>query len=71
MKSNKKFRKSKKSNSFDGNEETRTKKVSSPSKKEKNLKNTIYSEIDEAEEIDLFGYQDDDIINEGASDEGL
>jgi hypothetical protein len=69
MKPNKNFQKSKKSNSFDGNEEMRAKKVNSPSKKEKNFKNAMFKEIDELEEIDLFGYKDDDLITEDNSEE--
>jgi hypothetical protein len=33
------------------------------------LKKEIYSEIDEFEEIDLFGYKEDDLITEDDSDE--
>lgn len=69
MKSSKNFQKSKKSNSFGGTEEMKVKKVSSPSKKEKNFKNTLYNEIDEFEELDLFGYKDDDLNTEDDSEE--
>jgi hypothetical protein len=69
MKSSKNFQKSKKSRSFEGNEDAKVKKVGLSSNKKKNLKKEIYSEIDEFEEIDLFGYKEDDLITEDDSDE--
>ena len=58
MKSNKNFQKSKKPRPFD-DDETRVKRADSSSKKIKNFKKEIYDEIDEFEEIDLFGKNED------------
>ncbi len=70
MKSNKNFQKSKKSKSFEGNEEVKVKKVGLSSKKKKNLKKEIFNEIDEFEEIDLFGYKEEDFnIDDDFDDE--
>ena len=59
MKSNKNFQKSKKTNNFEGDSDTKMKKVDS-SKKIKYFKKEIEDEIDESEEFDLFGFNDDD-----------
>ncbi len=57
---NKNFQKIKKSKSFDGDNETRIKKVDQPSsKKKKNYKQEIFDEIDEFEDIDLYGKNED------------
>lgn len=59
MKSNKNFQKSKKSNSFNDEREIKVKKVGVPSKKKKNFKKEIFDEIEEYEDIDLFGNKED------------
>lgn len=68
MKSNKSFQKSKKSKHFDDNQELRIKKVDSSSKKKKNFKKEIYNEIDELEELDLFGNKNDYLDDDEDSD---
>lgn len=65
MKSSKNFHKSKKSTSFDGDNEPRGKKMST-SKKSKYFKKEIEDEIDDDEELDLFGFKDDHIETEDA-----
>mgnify|MGYP001276933994 FL=1 len=71
MKSNKNFQKSKKHRPFDEDNEIRAKKVGLPEKKSKNLKKEIFEEIDEFEEIDLFGNNEDYEDYEDSDDEEL
>jgi len=59
MKSNKNFQKSKKHRPFDEEYDSRVKKIGSE-KKSKNFKREIFEEIDEFEEIDLFGKNEED-----------
>ena len=58
MKSSKNFQKAKKTRSFDGDGESRIKKLDS-SKKSKYFKKEIEDELDEDEELDLFGFKDE------------
>jgi len=64
MKSSKNFQKSKKTRHFEHEAETKVKKVGS-SKKTKYFKREIEEELDEPEELDLFGFND----NESEEDE--
>ncbi len=64
MKSSKNFQKTKKTRSFDNEREPRIKKVGNTNKKQKNYKKEIYHEIDEDEELDLFGKKDDILDDE-------
>lgn len=59
MKTNHKHQKPKNSGSFGYEKEKKIKQVKSSSKKKKNFKKEIYDEIDEFEEIDLFGTKED------------
>jgi len=68
MKSNKNFHKPKKSNSFDNEREARAKKSGAFSKKKKNLKKEIYDELEEFEDLDLFGNNDEFLEEDGESD---
>jgi len=67
MKSNKNFHKSKKSNSFDNEREMKIKKIGID-KKKKNLKQEIFAELDDDEELDLFGRNEDSFDSEEESD---
>ncbi len=58
MKSNKNFQKSKKNKSFENEREMKVKKVNG-SKKKKYFKKEIFDEIEEFEDLDLFGKNDD------------
>lgn len=55
MKSNKNFQKSKKSVPFNDDREAKVKKVEGSTKKTKYFKKEIFDEIDEFEDLDLFG----------------
>ena len=68
MKSNKNFQKSKKSNSFDNEREMKSKKAGEPSKKKKNLKREIYNELEDFEDLDLFGNKDEFLEDDEDSD---
>ncbi|MDK2977937.1 MAG: hypothetical protein PWP52_651 [Bacteroidales bacterium] len=63
MKSNKKFQKSKKNKSFGDEREMKVKKVNAP-KKQKYFKKEIFDEIEEFEDIDLYGKEDDFLDDE-------
>ncbi|HSH51042.1 MAG TPA: hypothetical protein VK982_04880 [Bacteroidales bacterium] len=57
MKSTKNFQKSKKSKSFDNEREMKIKKVNGP-KKKKYFKKEIFDEIEEFEDLDLYGKEE-------------
>lgn len=59
MKTNKKFQKSKSSDSLGYEKEKKIKSVKPTTQKKKNFKKEIYDEIDEFEEIDLFGNKEE------------
>ncbi|MEE4197722.1 MAG: hypothetical protein V2I54_08765 [Bacteroidales bacterium] len=63
MKSNKNFQKSKKNRSFDDEREMKVKKVNG-SKKKKYFKKEIFDEIEEFEDLDLFGNNEDFLDDE-------
>ncbi|MEA2105594.1 MAG: hypothetical protein U9P82_02575 [Bacteroidota bacterium] len=63
MKSNKNFQKSKKNKSFGDEREMKVKKVNA-SKKQKYFKKEIFDEIEEFEDIDLYGKEDDFLDDE-------
>lgn len=69
MKSNKNFQKSKKPSAFVDDREVRVKKVEGSSKKKKNFKKEIFDEIDEFEDIDLFGKNEDFVEEDEDEDE--
>ncbi|MFO7827077.1 MAG: hypothetical protein R6V23_00530 [Bacteroidales bacterium] len=58
MKSSKNFQKSKKPKSFDDEREMKAKKANG-SKKDKYFKKEIFDEIEEFEDLDLYGKNDD------------
>lgn len=68
MKSNKNFQKSKKSSSFNDDREVKVKKVEGSSKKKKYFKKEIFDEIDEFEDLDLFGNKEDFLEDDEDSD---
>lgn len=68
MKSNKNFQKSKKSNSLKDDREVKVKKVEDSSKKKKYFKKEIFDEIDEFEDLDLFGKKEDFLEDDEDSD---
>lgn len=68
MKSNKNFQKSKKSSSFNDDREAKVKKVEDSSKKKKYFKKEIFDEIDEFEDLDLFGNKEDFLEDDEDSD---
>ncbi len=68
MKSNKNFQKSKKSSSFIDDREVKVKKVEGSSKKKKYFKKEIFDEIDEFEDLDLFGNKEDFLEDDEDSD---
>lgn len=68
MKSNKNFHKPKKSNSFDDERNVRAKKSGASLKKKKNLKKEIYDELEEFEDLDLFGNNDEFLQEDDESD---
>ena len=67
MKSNKNFQQSKKNKSFENEREMKIKKVNG-SKKKKYFKKEIFDEIEEFEDLDLFGKDDDILDNEEDGD---
>lgn len=67
MKSNKNFQQSKKNKSFENEREMKVKKVNG-SKKKKYFKKEIFDEIEEFEDLDLFGKDDDVLDNEEDGD---
>ncbi|MBI9054807.1 MAG: hypothetical protein JEY96_13370 [Bacteroidales bacterium] len=69
MKSSKANQKFKKSNSSENIREKKIKRVKTDSKKEKNFKKDIYDEIDEFEEIDLFGNKEEFLEHDEDSEE--
>jgi len=68
MKSNKNFQKSKKSKSFDNEREMNVKKVQG-SKKKKYFKKEIFDEIEEFEDLDLYGKSDDFLYGDEEEDD--
>ncbi|HKL09436.1 MAG TPA: hypothetical protein VJ896_11720 [Bacteroidales bacterium] len=68
MKSNKNFQKSKKNKSFDNEREMNVKKVTG-SKKEKYFKKEIYDEIEEFEDLDLYGENNDFLYGDEEQEE--
>jgi len=71
MKSKNDFRKSVKNDSFDSDELKKAKKLQ-PIKKEKNVRRSMFNEIDEDEDLDLYprdSFMDDEIYEDDAYDE--
>lgn len=71
MKSKNDFRKPVKNDSYDSDELKKAKKLK-PVKKEKNVRRTLFNEIDEDEDLDLDlrdSFMDDEIYDDDAYDE--